>query len=282
MKIKLILLFYCLSFLQSCAQKELTMYDVELFKNTPIWLLAKAVDSQDTIKIQNLIKEDKLYIDYQDPIFDRSLLMWSIFNGKYESFKKLLSLGANPNIVSKYDGETPMTYASNYFKNYKIDSRYLKDLLKAGGNPELVTFNKENNNVPVEAIYYAVTTSLEYTKLLIDAGVDVNHKTGNYSSILESAILQEKIDIVYYLVEEKGAKTNLYLTDIDGKKYPLVELLRYWVFPLNSKEYRMKMTIVDVFKRNGQDYWSIKIPKKIIKNIKQDYPNNWEEYMKIY
>lgn len=282
MKRKLILLFYCLFFLQSCAQKELTMYDVELFKSTPVWLLAKAVDLQDTIKIKKLIKEDKLYIDYQDPIFDRSLLMWSIFNGRYESFELLLSLGANPNIVSKYDGETPMTYASNYFKDYSIDSRYLKHLLKAGGNPKLVTYNKENNNVPVDAISYAVTTSLEYTKLLIDAGVSVNHKIGNYNTILESAILQEKADIVYYLVVEKGANTNLFLTDIEGKKYPLVELFRYWIFPLESKEYRIKMAIVEVFKRNGQDYWSIKIPKKAIRNIKQNYPNNWEEYMKIY
>jgi hypothetical protein len=275
-------ILFILAFLSSCCSNKnsLTAYDIQLFYKTPVWNLAKAVDKEDTLEISRFVVEKQYKIDYKDPLYDMSLLMWSVFNGKYNSFKQLLKLGANPNLQSNYNGDTPMTLASNYYKDYKTDSRYLKLLIKYNGQVDKITFNKANN-LPVTPIYYAVTTSLEYTKILIESGVDVNFKIANYCSILESAITQEKVDVVYYLIVEKGANTNLYCTNSNGK-YPLVQLLRKWIFPLNSNEYKLKMAIVDVFNRNGQNYFSTKIPVKSLRNIKRKYPNNWQKYLEQY
>ena len=64
--------------------------------------------------------------------------------------------------------------------------------------------------------------------------------------------------------------------------YP-VKHLRYWVYPLGSEEYKLKMEIVDEFARQGVDYWSTEIPCRfIIKRIQKLCPDTWEEYIKCY
>ena len=120
--------------------------------------------------------------------------MWAIFNGRYEAFHCLLNHGADPNFESYYDKRTPLYYASKYVgPDYEKDSRYCKDLLERGADP-----NKGDQ------LREAVCRSLEYTKLLVEYGADIN--TIKYGlSIANEAIIQRHEDIVEFLIIEKKA-----------------------------------------------------------------------------
>jgi hypothetical protein len=51
---------------------------------------------------------------------------------------------------------------------------------------------------------------------------------------------------------------------------------------LNSKEFKMKMEIVDEFARQGVNYWDNEIPEHKLDRIKQIHPDSWEEYVRLY
>ena len=70
----------------------------ELFKDTAVWELAKAVQKEDIEEIKRLVNQEKLNIDFQEEKFGNTLLILSVSNHQYTSFKTLLELGADPNI----------------------------------------------------------------------------------------------------------------------------------------------------------------------------------------
>lgn len=57
--------------------------------------------------------------------------------------------------------------------------------------------------------------------------------------------------------------TNTYITDI----------MRDWLFDLNSKEYKAKMELANFLKKNGLDYWKTKIPEQYL----DEYPKAYLE-----
>ncbi|UPT70290.1 MAG: hypothetical protein M0D53_14485 [Flavobacterium sp. JAD_PAG50586_2] len=84
---KILLLFILSLSLTSCASEfEMPGYRFTNFENTEIWDLAKAVSDDDDAKIRELIKLNKLQIDFKDPKYQQTLLTLSIVNKK----KKLL------------------------------------------------------------------------------------------------------------------------------------------------------------------------------------------------
>ncbi len=44
----------------------------------------------------------------------------------------------------------------------------------------------------------------------------------------------------------------------------------------------MKMEIVEEFARQGVNYWDTEIPSERLEQIKNIYPDTWEEYLKKY
>lgn len=70
--------------------------------------------------------------------------------------------------------------------------------------------------------------------------------------------------------------------DPNDKFYP-VDILRDWVYDLDSEKYKIKMEIVAEFARQGVNYWETKITNiRTLEHIKKRYPNTWEEYIKKY
>ncbi len=87
-------------------------------------------------------------------------------------------------------------------------------------------------------------------------------------------------------MEKKANVTEPYYSrfnnqDSNEKFYP-VDLLRDWVFDLDSEEYKMKMEVVEEFARQGVDYWDTEINKFTLEHIQKLYPDTWEEYIKKY
>ena len=116
-------------------EREYRIIDIEIYKNTPAWELAKAVKKQDVKKIAQIAEETPKLLDYQDPTYGSTLLYWSVGMEKYKSTEALLKGGANPDIISVYEGGTPLYRAANYSlidNDAKKDPKYVKLLLEYG------------------------------------------------------------------------------------------------------------------------------------------------------
>ncbi len=262
-------------------KKNLLGGDYRLFQNTPAWELTKAVRDEDTSKIKEQVNKDKSLLRFREPRFGQPLLTLAVTNKNYQSVKTLLELGADPNMQDLSHGESPLTASANIgITGVDADPRFLKLLLKYGGDPNASEKNQQKQEGYTPLIIACQNGNLDYVKILVDAGADVNAVSVYGDVPLEYACnavgLTAKPDLVMYLIE-KGAdyKHVLYKTIPEGEKKYITDAMRYWRFDLGSDEYKKKMELVDFLKKNGMDYRKTKIPDEFI----PDYP---KEYLEKY
>jgi ankyrin repeat protein len=216
--------------------------EIQLFKGTPVWQLAIAVYEQDTDKIKLIAVKDTGQLNFQEPKLKFTLLHWAIFNERYFSAKALLMAGANPNSVSA-DGDTPFILAASY----RETSEYLRLILPYVGNVNAEIPGETRWHTPLEA---AARNRLESVKLLIEKGADVNHVSQSKSTALYAACLND-IVIIHYLVIEQGADTKRpILVFNDGTRFFAYDFIKDMSFPKGSKEYKMKMEVIEQIKNN--------------------------------
>lgn len=122
----------------------------------------------------------------------------------FETVKLFLEKGANPN---KCDvrGHTPIYYALHLHNSAHI----LGLLLCYNADPNVGCSGIAITMLQWSALYHDV----EYTRLLIEAGADVNLTFG-WGTALHSSIRHDNIPVVRFLLES-GANPNI--TDYDGK-----------------------------------------------------------------
>lgn len=187
--------FVCFSCKKSNAPYPYTFHSIKNYDDTEVEVLAKYVKKNDTISIVEFLKDNpNVSIDTKDRYFGHSLLMFAIFNGKYEAFHCLLNHGADPNFIGEYRKHTPLYFAATYCgPKYERDARYCKELLEKGANPNYCY-----------VIHEAVARDLEYVKLLIEYGADFNTKYYGRSPA-DDAIIQIMPEIAEYLIIEKKA-----------------------------------------------------------------------------
>lgn len=272
--------------------------DFRLYKHTPAWSLAKAVEDEDTTKISKQVLQMHISVDYRDPEYKQTLLMLATRTNKIESVKKLLELGANPNAhndSTKYFGQSAVLLACRFTRP---SSKILALLLKYGGNPNSTACGVQENGlgeiVPIRdfALSAAVFSSFEKVKLLVDAGANINYATSTENCAIENCMIFDRMDIMLYLLQ-KGADYRRKFTEIDLDKpdYPTFEVdilykLRKCVYPIGSKEYTDKMKVVNFLKKKGLDYWKSPIPSGMYGVIMRDIaPKNkadFDYYIKHY
>ncbi|WP_316503189.1 ankyrin repeat domain-containing protein [Paenibacillus sp. CGMCC 1.18879] len=279
------------------ATGEYEITNINIYKNTPVWELALAVKSQKAKAIERIAKNNPQLYNYQEPKYGVTLLHWAIGTEKYRSAEILLKLGADPNVEST-DGETPLFTASGYSwvdVRAKKDAKYVKLLLRYGADPNknyIGSDDPEGETIEpgMSPLMNSISTGIEKTKALVEAGADINYKTkrGNTASI-ESLQSQRGLEYAYYLIVQKKANITepYYRRETIGNEDPnekffAVNLLRNWLFDLNSKEYKMKMEIVEEFSRQGVDYRITEISKDKMDQIMKLYPDTWEEYSNKY
>jgi uncharacterized protein len=148
--------------------------DIELYKGTPAWSLAKAVYEQDTTKIHRLCRKDKSLISVTEEKFGMTLLGWAVHNYRYFSARSLLLEGADPNYVPKRTF-TPLIEAAMKDET----SNYLSLLLKFGGHVNVLL---GDSNAVVTPLFWAAAHNLSSTKILVDAGANINFSTDGYST----------------------------------------------------------------------------------------------------
>ncbi len=133
------------------------------------------------------------------------------------------------------------------------------------------------------ALSQVVGVDLAKTKLLVEYGADINLKDSeDKSSVYYAISVKDTPEYAYYLIIENEAEVNVDIKGITREKLDLVGFLRFWVFDLDSKEYKMKLDIINEFENQGADYNSTIIPSNVLEKIKIRYPDAWEEYLKLY
>lgn len=298
---KYLSLFFLCLLLISCSvedKNDLTILDIEAYEDTSAWNLAKAVKAQNVSKIKTIGKENPELLNFKDPHFGSTLLVWAIKMEKYKSTKALLEAGANPNIITDL-GVTALFSAVSYSwkdTQAKTDAKYVELLLNYGADPNTSYVAEQygpGKKDPIEdgtsPLMHA--TSLEKTKALVEAGAEINYKTKTGKTAAVRALLRHRVDQAHYLIAKKNAEVSdpYYFyelgssTEIDSSKkhYP-VDLLNDWIFDLGSEEHKKKMKIVEEFERQGVDYWSREVSEATKQRIKKLYPENWQEYLEKY
>ncbi len=276
---------------------EYRITNVKIYDDTPAKELASVVKNQNVSKIEQLVIDSPELINYQDPKYGATLLMWAIGMEKYESAESLLKLGADPDISMKENEETPLFLATRYSwvdNNTNQDPRFVELLLRYNADPNksfLVSKSEEERSIiesGTSPLMHSIGRGIEKTKLLVEAGADINHKSKSGRTAATTALeYAEDPYYAYYLIALKKAKITephysmMILPDDDpNKEFLPVTKLRKWEFDLDSDEFKLKMEIVKEFTRQGVDYWETPIRLRILEQIKILYPNDWEEYIK--
>ncbi|MBG9734184.1 ankyrin repeat domain-containing protein [Paenibacillus alvei] len=263
---------------------------INIYKNTPVYELALAVKAQNTNKIEKISKQNPELLNYQDPKYGITLLTWAVGMEKYKSAETLLKSGANPDLANTR-GETPLFIAAGYSwidREAKKDPKYVKLLLSYDANPNLNYIQgDEYDNITktgTSPLMKSIGCGIEKTKALVEGGAEINHKTPSGETAAIVALMVggpnatlAGMEYAKYLIVEKKAKVS----EPYSGKHP-VDILRDWVYPLDSEEYKIKMEIVKEFSNQGVNYWDTKANDYTIMQIKKAYPDSWEEYLKRY
>lgn len=229
--------------------------------------LAIAVEKEDTLAIKKRIKLKGLDVNYHEPDFGETLLMWAVQNGKYKSCKVLLELGADPNTKSFDSKTSALMFSAEKYNT----SKYLNLLLSYGGNAN-DSSDFQGTNFLRTPLIAASSSRLKSVKILIKNGANINYVSHHHQTALGSAISSNYINIARYLMIEKGANFNIFLgKTIQGDTIRIVNSLRSCVFPLESEDYKVKMEMVDYMLERGVDYWKTPIPHHYYKNYDSIY-----------
>lgn len=175
---------------------------ISFFKGTPVDSISDAIKLEDTIRIANFFTEKFDKINYQEPKFGYTLLLWSIANKKYNSCNALLKAGADPNLTT-IDGHSPLIYSAQY-GNFD----YVKLLVKYGANINYLM----DSLPPATALIASISATpsnddYEKVKFLVEHGANIDATNRDVSTPVNYAVILKSFEILEYLIF-KGAKTD--------------------------------------------------------------------------
>jgi len=237
-----ILLFLLVTEMGACQQPGVTGpgYTFELFRNTPVYALAKAVAAEDTAEIGRLARVEKLPVDYKDGKFGQTLLVLAVATNRDVAAGKLLELGADPN-ARTYSGSSPFLDACLNDGVLKDAPKVLGMLIRYGADlnaPTLDTtpdqFGQKKNFQATPLELLCVYGKLSSVKLLVSRGASLDSYGPNEQSILSTAVTSRNWAIARYLL-------------IDAKA-PIPD---YAVVRLPGTAQERKMTITDLLTEKG-------------------------------
>lgn len=200
--------------------KPMNIYNIRIYKDTPVWKLAKAVKNENKGKIRRILGEHPEYAKFPDGFLGYedtpTLLIWSIANNKYESFKVLLEMGSDPNHQTIHK-KTPLIYAGDFLVDDTTNPDFTKDLLRAGADANYsfdgyLDDNKYTFHGDSPLINACKSGNIEIIKALVNKGADINlsitsplGKETTKLSPVEGAFYFNRIEVLEYLIINKKA-----------------------------------------------------------------------------
>ena len=228
----------------SYSQTQHSFFSIKYFKNTEIWLLAKAVKRKHFKRSEKLLLKHPDWIDYHHPKSDYTLLAWMVENSYYsyipithrvykiKQINFLVKHGANPYIKidepsEGVNGITPFILAAEIPDKSEIifqmflDSKYT----------DLLSFEELREQLGYALIAVCRKYPMDFTSLkyLLKVGADVNFvgidSQGNQRNALCDA-LGWNIEIAEYLIKEANADYNIELTNGSGYRRKIKNYLK--------------------------------------------------------
>lgn len=203
-----ILLLFFLN-LSACSQTTVNR-NVDFFKDTKAYELAKAVYDSDLSKITKLVKADTSLLSYNNPISGSNVLFLAIYTERFKALEKLLELGGNPNSINAFTKYSILMESIRPFGTqfeWRREHQYANLLLEHGANPNYAVENdftneKGNHIMASSPLMNASDFDLEAVKLLIKYGGNPYHNLNqNQSTPFSIAVRSGKVDIINYFID---------------------------------------------------------------------------------
>lgn len=262
---KIFVLLFGILLLHSCnTTNYLPGFDFKLFSNSPVNKLAKAVEKEDVKKINELLKDKSINVDYKEPKFGHTLLMLAVANNKTQSVEALLRNNANPNLTSKGNEDNSVTIAAENYSDV-CDTAMLNLLINYGGNINFIQHINRVENNGMTSIVNRTTLMIAVrndcyliAKYLIDKGAKINEYTyyEGYGAITD-AIIQNNLKIAKYLIIDKQAIIPPYIfkrqANISYKGEPeeyltVTDLLNEQPYEKGTENYKLREEIISYLK----------------------------------
>lgn len=258
----LLIVFAKIFFSFSLSSKSWPGLNYENFVNTKAESLSQAVENENLDKIEHLVNEEKIPVDFQDSL-GNTLLKVAILTEKKKSIKKLLELGANPNIRNKAN-ETPFLFACDQYKFDGSDIGLIDLMLKHGAD-----INTAQISLPENGYYFRtpLIVSIDRSSInqrdklfyfLINKGADINQYGQNpsFCAVVEASDA-DRMDLLRYLIIERKANIPEYSYIWDEgtkneKRETLVQYLSKKDYKAGSKNYLLRKEILEYLSKNDQ------------------------------
>ncbi len=127
-----------------------------------------------------------------------TLPTWTLYHPNKAGFKRLMELGADPNI-NWNDGDTLLHWIT--FKTDEIGIEYLQMALEIGGGDPNVE-RPGNGNRPIENVFFLTTFKHNAFSLLYNAGSEIDYKDKFDVPLVKKAARAEDYELVYFLLTQ--------------------------------------------------------------------------------
>lgn len=210
--------------------------NVSFFKDTIAYELAQAIQNSDLEAIENLIKNDSTLLEVTNPVSASNVLVLCLYIETFESFNKLLTLGASPNFVNPVTKRSVLIESIKFYDNpspFTIDLRFTKLLLEYGADPNYVversfTDSQGHHQNATSPLMEASKLDLDLVKLLIKYGANPYQEIDEDSSTPFTSALRgfkNKFEISSYFIDSLDVDLHkpckVYFRKSDGKRIVL-------------------------------------------------------------
>ncbi|WP_254509365.1 ankyrin repeat domain-containing protein [Anatilimnocola floriformis] len=189
------------------------------FTDRKVIRLCRAIESNDIAQIERLVAEgadvNSLGKGGMTP------LMWSFPGNKLDRFRRLLELGADPNVFFESDFNTK---GNGFMPGQSVTELaaatrfpgYFSCVMNHGGNPKLVN-PVSKHGLLIVMIHAGVPDCVERTQLFADKGGDVNQKSSDgCPAVMEAAKFFAQFNVANRLLD-LGADPRAYWDDQNKK-----------------------------------------------------------------
>ncbi|WP_292008629.1 ankyrin repeat domain-containing protein, partial [Chryseobacterium sp.] len=221
----------------------------EMFKGDGL-LAAQKMFEGDLAGMEQIIKDKKLPLDQLQEKKGYTLLMYASIIEDLKAMRRLLELGADPNIVIPDEGfSTPLNHAVA-LNNYEM----LELLFSYGANPNPAL--GDSPMISAMMLGGFKDTERKMIDYLLEHGANINNQSYDGSNIMKAAI-RDDLDLANYLLE-KGGTPFIPGTDL----CPMAEYIEFE----EAKQRKHQKTETPYFKK------LLDIKKLLIEKYKVQFP----------